>query len=220
MIRVSVSQLLRKVSPTVVPFAVSSGEEAVEEVRARGPGYYHVALVDYNMGGGRMDGAATVTELIKLDPSLRCIGATGNGNESGVKSAYQVAGAVGVCAKPFGVDQLRSLIEKQPPAPPPVEEPPKDWAEECRATLNELDLETTAFKECLEELKEDVTELSANPEDWKVAHKLKGQSLFFALRPLIEVTSSLEEAGRQGKECDVYVEALTDAWEEVSAVLG
>jgi CheY-like chemotaxis protein len=203
----------------VVPFAVSSGEEALKELRVRGPGYYDVALVDYNMGEDSMDGADTVVELLKLDPALRCIGATGNGNEIAVKKAYENAGALGVCAKPFGIEQLRILLELEDDTDD-KDPPSTDWVHSYKRALEQLELDTTALQLCLKDLEADVARLSSNPEDWKTAHKLKGDSTCLALQPLMDVASLLEEAGRQGQDCYIYSEALRDAWQQVNAVVG
>ena len=203
----------------MIPFAVSSGEEALQELRARGPGYYDVALVDYNMGEECINGADTVVELLKLDPGLRCIGATGNGNERGVQQAYNAAGATGVATKPFGTEQLRALLELEE-HPGDNLPPSTDWVHAYRRAVEQLELNTTALQRCLKDLAEDVARLSSNPGDWKTAHKLKGDSTCLALQPLVDVTSLLEQAGREGQDCYVYSEALRDAWQRVNAVVG
>ena len=124
-----------------------------------------------------------------------------------------------LCAKPFGIEQLRILLELEDDADD-KDPPSTDWVHAYKRALEQLELDTTALQLCLKDLEADVARLSSNPEDWKTAHKIKGDSLFLALRPLAHVATLLEQAGRDGQDCSAYTEALHDAWQEVSAVVG
>ena len=218
-IRLSTALLLKKIGGQLEAVTVASGEAAIKEILSHEPGHYSAALVDYDMGADMLDGTTTVRGLMKVDPNLRCIGATGSGNDLDVQIAYQKAGALGTCTKPYGVNELRLLLTADNASMDGENPAEEHWLVTHRNTVAELELDSSILDECLSSLAEDVAILSKNLNNWRVAHKLKGDALLLSLTPLAKIVDILEREGRMGSDCTHHEEALRNAWEEVTSEL-
>ena len=92
--------------------SASHGTEAIERFRrekAAGRAF-DVAVIDLTMPGG-MGGLELVSELSRIDPSVRAIAATGY-SEDQVVAHPERYGFVSVIVKPFALDELGRILRK------------------------------------------------------------------------------------------------------------
>ena len=86
---------------------VPGGVEAVEKMNSNS---YDVALLDINMPV--MDGLQTLREIKKLSPATSVFMMTGNRENVHIKKCLE-EGAVTVFYKPFSVNELLQVMEKE-----------------------------------------------------------------------------------------------------------
>jgi len=91
-----------------VTFAADSGPRGVEllaEHRAR------IDLVILDLWMPEIDGRSTFRQLRQVDPEARVVVTSGSRAASEVNDLL-AAGALGFIAKPFGIEELRDLLER------------------------------------------------------------------------------------------------------------
>ncbi len=85
----------------------AGGEEAIREVAARKP---DIVLLDMNMGG--MNGIETLKALLKAQPDLGVVMATGEEDDEKVRQAMEI-GAYGYVLKPFDFLYLELVVSSK-----------------------------------------------------------------------------------------------------------
>lgn len=86
--------------------AAASAEQALTVQGAR---HFHVAIIDKNMPG--MNGLELLSRLTSEDPELKVIVLTGGGSIDSAVEAMK-RGAVDYISKPFGLDELDSIVRR------------------------------------------------------------------------------------------------------------
>ena len=105
-VRESLAELLSELGYEVR--ACERGEEAVELYRREGP--FDLVILDYTVPG-RWNGVETFRELLKVDPKVKAILATGYGHMDTLLSAKE-EGFKEVLIKPFSLTELLEVIKK------------------------------------------------------------------------------------------------------------
>lgn len=99
--------------------AVDNGRTAVETARAQVP---DIALLDMRVPD--KDGLEVLTELLEINPRMRCIMISGFGDESAARAAL-ARGAVEYITKPFKIDDvLHSVTRAAAGDPAPARDTP------------------------------------------------------------------------------------------------
>ncbi len=110
-IRDVAGELIKALGHTV-EFAVH-GEEAVEKYKLarQADNAFDIVILDLTIRGG-MGGAETIQKLLKIDDNVKAVVSSGY-SDNAMISHYRKQGFKAVLKKPYNVDELREVINKQ-----------------------------------------------------------------------------------------------------------
>ncbi len=87
---------------------VGNGRDAIAALRAL-PDRFFLALVDHGLPD--IDGCTVAKSIASIEPSVRCVMMTGQGDAGGISHLAVEATDGRFVLKPFGLDELRTLVD-------------------------------------------------------------------------------------------------------------